>query len=161
MAEPPQVARALAERFPSLAAAVTAPRPRRVGCLVPPELLHQVIDHAVEALGFDRLCAITGHDERTALAASYALSRPDGTVLSLRTQVARDRPVLQTVTARFPGAANYERELEDLFGFEVEGLPPGQRYPLPDGWPLDQKPLRKDWVAPPKKAAAPAKQEGP
>jgi Ni,Fe-hydrogenase III component G len=157
MAEPLPVADGLAARFPALAAALTAPRPRRVGCLVPPGLLHEVIDHAVEALGFDRLCAITGYDERTSFATSYALSRPDGTVLSLRTQVPRDRPVLQTVTGRFPGAANYERELEDLFGFVVEGLPPGKRYPLPDDWPLDQKPLRKDWVAP----APAAKQEGP
>jgi Ni,Fe-hydrogenase III component G len=161
MAEPLAVADGLAARFPALAGAITAPRPRRVGCLVPAALLHEVIDHAVEVLGFDRLCAITGYDERTAFAASYALGRADGTVLSLRTQVPHDRPVLQTVTGRFPGAANYERELCDLFGFEVEGLPPGKRYPLPDDWPLDQKPLRKDWVAPQPAAPAPSKQEGP
>jgi len=161
MAEPLPVADGLAARFPELAGAVTAPRPRRVGCLVPAARLHEVIDHAVEVLGFDRLCAITGYDERTAFAASYALGRGDGTVLSLRTQVPHDKPVLQTVTGRFPGAANYERELVDLFGFEVEGLPPGKRYPLPDDWPLDQKPLRKDWSVPQKAAPAPSKQEGP
>lgn len=159
MAELPPVAEGLAAAFPALAGAVTAPRPRRVGCLVPVAQLLEVMDHAVAALGFDRLCAITGYDERTAFAASYALSRPDGTVLSLRTQVPHDRPALPTVTGRFPGAANYERELCDLFGFEVAGLPPGKRYPLPDDWPLDQKPLRKDWVAP-AAPAAPAK-EGP
>jgi len=148
MAERPDVAPALAERFPALTGAIAAPRPRRVTCLAPPEVVHQVIDHAVEALGFDRLCAITGFDERTHLAVSYALSRPDGTVLSLRTQVPRDQPRLRTVTGRFPGAANYERELVDLLGFEVEGLPEGRRYPLPESWPLDQKPLRKDWVLP-------------
>jgi Ni,Fe-hydrogenase III component G len=148
MADPAPVAAALAERFPALAGAVATPRPRRVTCLAPPELLLEVLDHAVGALGFDRLCAITGFDERTALAASYALSRPDGTLLSLRTTVPRERPVLPTVTGRFPGAANYERELCDLLGFEVEGLPPGKRYPLPDDWPLDQKPLRKDWRPP-------------
>lgn len=160
MAEPVPVVQALADRFPALAGALAAPRPRRVTCPVPAALLHEVIDHAVEALGFDRLCAITGFDERAALAASYALSRPDGTVLSLRTQVPREKPVLRTVTGRFPGAANYERELVDLLGFEVEGLPPGKRYPLPDTWPLDQKPLRKDWVAPAPGAPAPAAEEG-
>jgi Ni,Fe-hydrogenase III component G len=161
MAEPLPVAAGLAARFPSLAGAIAAPRPRRVGCLVPAALLHEVIDHAVEVLGFDRLCAITGYDERTAFAASYALGRADGTVLSLRTRMPHERPVLRTVTGRFPGAANYERELVDLFGFEVEGLPPGKRYPLPDDWPLDQKPLRKDWAAPPPEPPAPSKRKGP
>ena len=32
-----------------------------------------------------------------------------------------------------------------MFGIKVEGLPEGERYPLPDGWPEGQYPLRKDW----------------
>ena len=28
---------------------------------------------------------------------------------------------------------------------QVQGLPPGNRYPLPDDWPQGQYPLRKDW----------------
>ena len=36
-------------------------------------------------------------------------------------------------------------ELEDMFGIKVDGLPPGRRYPLPDDFPTDQYPLRKDW----------------
>jgi membrane-bound hydrogenase subunit beta len=32
-----------------------------------------------------------------------------------------------------------------MFGIEVEGVPPGRRYPLPDDWPEGQYPLRKDW----------------
>jgi Ni,Fe-hydrogenase III component G len=136
---------ALEARFPALAGAVRAPRARRLFADPPPELFGEVFAHAVGALGFDRLCAITGLDERTALAALYALARKDGVVLSLRLRVPREAPVLDSVTDRFPGAANYERELADLLGFEVRGLPPGKRYPLPDDWPRDQKPLRKDW----------------
>jgi len=49
------------------------------------------------------------------------------------------------VLAIFPGAVSYEKELEDMFGIKVEGLPPGRRYPLPDDFPTDQYPLRKDW----------------
>ncbi len=66
----------------------------------------------------------------------------------MRVRVPRGKPALQTVTGRFPGGADYERELVDLLGFEVTGLPPGRRYPLPDDWPVDQKPLRKDWQPP-------------
>ena len=47
--------------------------------------------------------------------------------------------------AAYAGAQVYERELVDLFGAQVEGLPPGNRYPLTDDWPTDEHPLRKDW----------------
>jgi membrane-bound hydrogenase subunit beta len=33
----------------------------------------------------------------------------------------------------------------DLLGIQVEGIPPGRHYPLPEGWPEGQYPLRKDW----------------
>ncbi|MDD5432403.1 MAG: NADH-quinone oxidoreductase subunit C, partial [Candidatus Omnitrophica bacterium] len=51
----------------------------------------------------------------------------------------------KSVISYFPGAEIYEREVVDLFGAKVEGLPPGNRYPLTDDWPTDQFPLRKDW----------------
>ena len=139
------VAAALEARFPALAGKVVAPRARRVRAVVPRELFREVLDLACGELAFDRLCAITGLDEQDALAAIYALGRADGTLLSLEVRVPRSAPVLDSVTDRFPGAANYERELDDLLGFDVQGLPPGKRYPLPDDWPKDEKPLRKDW----------------
>ena len=49
------------------------------------------------------------------------------------------------MTGKFSNAEYYEKELVDLLGFRVEGLPPGPRYPLPDDWPEGQYPLRKEW----------------
>ncbi len=134
----------LQERFPFLAGQVTEPRPRRLFADLPPESLEPALQGAA-ALGFDRLVAIVGTDEKEQLGALYVLAGPGGAVLGLRVRVPRDRPLLQSVTHRFPGAAIYERELVDLLGIEVAGLPPGRRYPLPEHWPHDQKPLRKDW----------------
>ncbi len=51
----------------------------------------------------------------------------------------------RTITDIFPSAVMYEREIADLFGIKVEGIPPGNRYPLPDNWPDGNYPLRKDW----------------
>jgi Ni,Fe-hydrogenase III component G len=65
--------------------------------------------------------------------------------LNLTVAVPKENPVLQTVMGYFPPAETYERELIDLLGMKVEGLPPGSRYPLPEGWPEGQYPLRKDW----------------
>jgi Ni,Fe-hydrogenase III component G len=139
------LAAALQAAVPALAGKVTVARPRRVFCEPPPQAFRRAFDAAVGALGFDRLCAITGMDDRTSFVALYSLARKDGMVLSLRLRAPHDAPAIDTVTDRFPGAANYERELVDLLGFTVRGLPPGKRYPLPDDWPVDQKPLRKDW----------------
>jgi membrane-bound hydrogenase subunit beta len=141
---------ALEAWFPFLVGKATAPRARRVFADVPAESFHAVLEECTGDLGFDRLVAITGLDDKDALGAVYALGRRDGVVLALKLSVPRDTPVIDSVTDRFPGAANYERELVDLFGFEVRNLPPGRRYPLPDDWPVDQKPLRKDWKPAPK-----------
>ena len=96
---------------------------------------------------FTILCAMTGLDLGATLGVIYHLARPSGVVLNLATALPKDKPVLQSVTARFPAAAAYERELVDLLGFQVQGLPEGPRYPLPDNWPAGQHPLRKDWTA--------------
>ena len=66
-------------------------------------------------------------------------------MLNLKLAVPKAKPVIKTVSGLFPGCVIYERELVDLLGAEVEGLPPGERYPLPDNWPAGQYPLRKDW----------------
>ncbi len=145
MAEDRSPAAALRERFPFLAEKVSEPRARRVLAEVPAERLDEVLEAAAGELGFDRLVTLIGTDEQEQLGATYVLAGPGGTVLSLRVRVPAGRPVLQSVSHRFPGGTIYERELVDLLGFEVAGLPPGRRYPLPDDWPHDQKPLRKGW----------------
>ena len=45
----------------------------------------------------------------------------------------------------FPSLMLHEREMVDLFGVQVSGLPEGPSYPLPDGWPAGEYPLRKEW----------------
>ncbi len=96
---------------------------------------------------FSILCTITGLDLGDKLGVIYHLARVDGTVLNLSTSVSKEEPVIQSVTPYFPAADAYEREMVDLLGMQVQGLPPGYRYPLPDGWPEGQYPLRKDWNA--------------
>jgi Ni,Fe-hydrogenase III component G len=96
-------------------------------------------------LKLNHLCTITGLDEAEELAFIYHLTGDSNIVVNLKTRVRKASPVIKTVTHYFPGADIYERELEDLFGAKVEGLPAGNRYPLTDDWPKDEYPLRKDW----------------
>jgi len=120
-------------------------RPRRISCEVEYSDFAEAFKALTADLKFNVLCAITGLDEADRLSVIYHLAKDDGTVLNLKTSVEKNNPVIQTITTFFSSAEVYERELVDLFGFKVEGLPEGNRYPLTDDWPKDEHPLRKDW----------------
>jgi Ni,Fe-hydrogenase III component G len=111
------------------------------------DAFEEVLKFLMDKIHFDTLCTITGLDEGTTLAMIYHLTRQDGVVINLKTSVPKENPTIKTITGYFPSAEFYERELVDLFGAKVEGLPEGSRYPLPDGWPEGQYPLRKDWIS--------------
>ncbi len=134
---------ALKQRFGFLD--IKVPRERRVFATTPLDKFLEVLSYAQKELCFSRLCTITGLDEGDNLSAYYHISHVEGTVLNLKTSVLKANPKISTISDFFPAAVISERELVDLFGFVVEGIPPGKRYPLPDGWPEGQYPLRKDW----------------
>ena len=145
MANEEKIRQDLIARFPCLADRVVVKRVRRIFADTPPDRFHEIIRYAFTDMGFIYLCTITGLDEGENLAFLYQLAHPDGTMLTLRNTAPKTNPVLQTIGALFPGGTIYERELVDMLGARVEGLPPGNRYPLPDNWPAGQYPLRKDW----------------
>jgi len=124
----------LEARFPFLAGAIRVQRERRLWIEVAQDRFLEVFEHLVKGSQFSNLCTITGLD------------------------LGAELGFIRTVTHLFEGAAIYERELEDLLGAKVEGLPSGPRYPLPDDWPTDEHPLLKDWKAKGEaaEAAAPA-----
>ncbi|MFA5085842.1 MAG: NADH-quinone oxidoreductase subunit C [Candidatus Omnitrophota bacterium] len=135
----------LLSRFPYLSDKVRVQRFRRIYAEVDYANFAEVFEYAVQKLNFAFLCTITGLDEGEKISFLYHLATLNGIVLSLKTSVPKDKPILKTIIGYFRGAEIYEREIMDLLGAKVEGLPEGKRYPLPDDWPLDQYPLRKDW----------------
>jgi NADH:ubiquinone oxidoreductase subunit C len=135
----------LISKFAFLKGKISSPRPRRIFVEVELNNFLEVFEYTAKNLNFSHLCTITGLDESDRLGFIYHLSCEDGILFNLKTSVPKAHPVLKTVISLFPGAEIYERELVDLFGAEVEGLPKGERYPLTDDWPKDDFPLRKDW----------------
>jgi NADH:ubiquinone oxidoreductase subunit C len=134
----------LEKRFGTILSNWVIQRKRRIYVDVPRENLVEVVDFARRELGFDHLGTITGLDGGEYLEFLYHLSN-QGLLLSLRTKAPVSDPRVQTILHLFPGAEPYERELEDMLGAKVEGLPPGRHYPLPDDWPQGQHPLKKNW----------------
>jgi NADH:ubiquinone oxidoreductase subunit C len=146
MANEESIKQELAKRFPFMADTIVIKRERRIFAEAPADRFLEVVSYVKTAMGFVNLCTMTGLDDGEKLSFIYHFSRMDGTMLNIKESVPKAKPVIRTITGIFPGGGIYEREVIDLLGAEVEGLPPGERYPLPDGWPKGQYPLRKDWT---------------
>ena len=138
----------LANKYPSLAETINVQSERRIWVDVASKDFRQVLEYLISQ-DFTILITITGLDEGANIALIYHLASEDNTiVLNLRTRIVKDKEPIKSVIDLFRGSELYEREIVDLLGVDVQGLPPGMRYPLPDDWPAGSHPLRKDWKAP-------------
>ena len=140
-----EIKQKLTGRFDFLREKVELRRARRLWAQVDMDKFREVFDYAVRELGFTMLTAITGLDDGERYGLIYHMAMDGGTMLMIKTSIPKSDPVLVTVTDVFPAAEIYEREMADLLGVKVKGLSEGNRYPLPDDWPADVYPLRKDF----------------
>jgi len=147
MTEEKKIKQELEEKFSYLKDAIVIKRYRRVFVNVSLEKFDEVFAYAARQMHFEALSTITGMDNGESFTVMYHLNRQGRIVLNLGINVSKNNPVIKTVTSFFAGADIYERELVDLLGIQVEGLAVGNRYPLPDNWPKNEYPLRKEWKA--------------
>jgi Ni,Fe-hydrogenase III component G len=135
----------LLQKFPYLEGKCEIIRQRRITAEVDKNNLIELLSYSFNELNFNLLCTITGLDVGDNLQFIYHIANKDGIVINVKTITSKSNPVINTVTGIYNGATFYERELEDLLGAKVDGLPEGRHYPLPENWPKGQYPLRKDW----------------
>jgi len=122
------------------------PRPRRIFILINKKVFIKTIRYLTKKMGFTHVSTITGADVGKEIEVIYHLNR-DGTIeLSLKIRVVKDKPVLPTITDLIPGVTLYEREVHDILGVIFEGHPDLSPLILPDGWPSDVYPLKKEWT---------------
>lgn len=69
----------------------------------------------------------------------------DKSFLVLRTDVDPAHAEIPSLTPMIPGANWHEREVRDMIGVEPVGHPDPRRLVLPDDFPLDVHPLRRDF----------------
>jgi Ni,Fe-hydrogenase III large subunit/Ni,Fe-hydrogenase III component G len=130
--------------------------PDQVTLTVDLNSLPSVVDAAYHQHG-GWLAVVAGNDERPLnghFALYYVLSvegngshngaEPESCYLVVRALVPPHKPEFPAVTPRVPAAIWYEREVRDMFGLQPVGLPDERRLVLPDDWPADLHPLRKD-----------------
>ncbi|MGE5740882.1 MAG: NADH-quinone oxidoreductase subunit C, partial [Candidatus Aminicenantes bacterium RBG_16_66_30] len=91
------------------------------------------------------LATITGVDKGETFELLYHFASTAASI-TVRTEIPRAEPRIASICAVIPGAIFYEREIQEMFGITVEGIPDTRRLNLPDDWPEGQYPLRKDWT---------------
>jgi len=139
------------ERLDSLKAAlggdileITNPARRRVFVTVDRAKIASVLATLRDRLGFTYVATITGVDAGEAYEILYHLGDSRGNV-NVRIKIPKTDPHVASVTPVLPGAIYYERELQDMFGLVVDGIPDPRPLITSDDWPAGNYPLRKDW----------------
>jgi Ni,Fe-hydrogenase III large subunit/Ni,Fe-hydrogenase III component G len=89
------------------------------------------------------IAALTGLDMGEKIGLMYHI-RTNGAIVTIRTEVPKENPKIPTITDLIIGAQFHEREAADLFGVIFEGHPNPARLVLPEDWPENLYPLRKD-----------------
>ncbi len=126
--------------------------PDQVTLTVDLNSLPEVVEEAYYRQG-GWLSSVVGNDERSLnghFAVYYVLSieeerDPQKNIwLTVKALVPPDKPEFPSVTPRVPAAIWYERDVRDLFGIHPVGHPDPRRLALPDDWPENFHPLRKD-----------------
>jgi len=133
----------LEEHFPEI---VRDPRKGYDGYIVPAEKLVEFATSLRDDFSYDFLSSVTGVDylpDDQMEVVYHAYQTTGGPALVYKVQVARDNPVVPSLTPVFPGANLQEREAWDLMGIRFEGHPDLKRVLLWEGF--EGHPLQKDW----------------
>ncbi|MDR0646350.1 MAG: NADH-quinone oxidoreductase subunit C [Elusimicrobiota bacterium] len=135
----------MTNQFETLLEEVIVKAPRRIWAK-PKGALYDCVKNLKEKYDFNHLCTITGLENGENFEILYHMAQDKtGNLLTVKDLVKIEKPQTKSIIDLFPCAVWYEREMLDLLGIKFEGLPAGNRYPLPDDWPEGEHPLRKNW----------------
>ncbi|HYL97023.1 MAG TPA: NADH-quinone oxidoreductase subunit C [Terriglobales bacterium] len=137
----------LKEKFDSAILRADLPSDRQLFAWVQPAAVKEVCQYIFRDLDARYVISI-GADDRPfsggfVVAHDFAFDK-DHVLCSVLAQLPGDAPRIESISNVVPAANWAEREIRDLVGIECVGHPYPKRLVLPDGWPEDVHPLRKD-----------------
>ncbi|WP_455368579.1 NADH-quinone oxidoreductase subunit C [[Eubacterium] cellulosolvens] len=141
----------LKEKFGQNILEIKIQKVRRIFATVPSTALKDTISFLKDDFSINHISTISGVDLGKEIGVYYHLmgNKIEGydneIVFSLKVTTPKADPKLPTITPIIPGAELYEREIHDMFGVVIEGHPDPRPLVLPEGWPEDVFPLRKEW----------------
>jgi NADH-quinone oxidoreductase subunit C len=131
-------------------------------CVVPAEKLAEIARflREEENTNLDYLVSVAGFDTGEKLGVTYIMtSIGKGHLFNVKVYLPRDDPHIESVSAIWPAAVWYEREIYDLYGIRFDNHPDLRRLLMPEDW--TGHPLRKDYVQPPEYHGIPTSRPDP
>ena len=100
-------------------------------------------------LTYPHLAVCSGNDLGSKIELVYSFSIYYGKLLqeislNIAVDVAKNKPEIETICDWIPGALITEREKQEMLGIKVIGIPDSRRLFLPDDFPENVYPWRKD-----------------
>jgi len=139
----------LKAQFPTEIISFREPVPKKVYVEINPQAINRMTEYIFRSLGV-RFNSIVGIDRRPTyqdFQTTHVFSFDEDKIfILLQSSLDKDHPELNSITSLVPGANWAERELQDLLGITVNGHSDPRRLVLPDDWPENLHPLRRDFV---------------
>ena len=118
-------------------------RSNRIKITTNPENIRTAITAARDMLLCDRLVTMSSVDNGRSLELIYHLIGPHRMVVSVATELPRDKPEIQSMADYLLPAGIYERQIHDLLGIYFNGHPDLKKLILNEDWPADEHPLQE------------------
>lgn len=139
------VLKSLTDKFKDKIIDPKNPRDRRLFFKIAKEDNFEIVKFLKEKMGFVHCATITGCDSKTHFEIMYHLFDNQNTICTVKAQVPKEDPFLESITPLIAGANLYERELFDILGVTTKNHPNLKRLVLPEDYPVDAHPMLKDW----------------
>lgn len=140
-----EILKDLKERFKKDIIDIIDKSPKRVYIEIKPASIKTLAKYIFRDIGA-RFNIATGVDTRFNIEILYHFTVEDiNLVISLRVKLDREKPEIESITPLFEAANWIEREMHELLGINFKGHPDLRRLLLPEDWPEDVYPLRRDY----------------
>ena len=108
-----------------------------------------VVKHLMKLQKFPHLAVASGNDIGKNIELIYHFSlyygiRNNEVSLNIAVDIPKSNPTIETISDLIPGALITEREKQEMLGVTIKGIPDSRRLFLPDDFPKDVYPWRKD-----------------
>ena len=144
MGQTSEVTEELRAAFKDSMIEVKAPRERRIFMRIKKVAFQETVKRLINDFGFRHLSTITGVDLGDQVEVIYHFAREGAIELSVGVALPKNTLSISTVSGLMPAASVYEREVHEFLGVSFEGNPNLSPLVLPEGWPKNVYPLRKE-----------------
>jgi NADH-quinone oxidoreductase subunit C len=132
-------------KFPDISVKIHSPR--RIYLRIDRDRAFELAQFLYQEKGC-RLSIATGIDTREGFEILYHFSHdPTGIYYTIRAVVPKDDPKIRSLAVFLPAANWIEREMHELLGVDFVGHPNPAPLLMPEDWPQESYPLRRDFEA--------------